>query len=355
MNPLSGGKVETSWNGDIKSSLLGDQSTLSITGGQSRRVIASVMWRERKFDGSALYIRLPSADTEDTAEEPYVARRFILPNDGIYTTPRDNHILSRKGAKVLGWGRGLTRDADLCVRPCADLERHFCRASWGSSMSGMHTRPPDDASETNVAENRRPRRAHRVVLHRPSRCEFSGLSFYESVIKTAQLRMYVPPTSSNSARPGRRYRAVRGADHHRQFWRAHEDKALTLELEVENLKARCAGRRPSATTAPSSASIRSSTTRPTRGVRAFEPGRPHHILGHGAITTHRQSAAEVPSMTPATISFTLLRTQRDHGAASRHDRTACSGAKIEPISFKAPCRGSLREQLSAPRKYSHAR
>jgi hypothetical protein len=48
MNPL-GGKVEL-WNGDIKSSLLGDRVTLYITG-DKKEVDCKVMWRKENSMG----------------------------------------------------------------------------------------------------------------------------------------------------------------------------------------------------------------------------------------------------------------------------------------------------------------
>ena len=48
MNPM-GGKVEL-WNGDIKSSLLGDQVTLYITG-DKKEVDCKVMWRKENSMG----------------------------------------------------------------------------------------------------------------------------------------------------------------------------------------------------------------------------------------------------------------------------------------------------------------
>lgn len=101
-------------------------------------------------------------------------------------------------------------------------------------MSGIHTHRPDDASEANIAEVGS--HGGRIAsLLSAFALAFSGLSFYESVMKTAALEVYVPPVIQ--------YARDQGGDV--ELFAvpitivnsgARTGTALTLELEVENLR-----------------------------------------------------------------------------------------------------------------------
>lgn len=102
-------------------------------------------------------------------------------------------------------------------------------------MSGLSSRPPSDGSDLNIAEVGG--RGGRVAsILSALALAFSGLSFYESVLKTAALEVYVPPVVH--------YARDQGGDV--ELFAipltivnsgARTGTALTMELTVENLRA----------------------------------------------------------------------------------------------------------------------
>jgi hypothetical protein len=101
-------------------------------------------------------------------------------------------------------------------------------------MSGLHPRPPNDGTDTNIAEIGG--HGGRVAsLLSALALGFSGLSFYESVLKTASLEVYVPPVIH--------YARDQGGDV--ELFAipltivnsgARTGTALTMELDVESLR-----------------------------------------------------------------------------------------------------------------------
>ncbi len=118
---------------------------------------------------------------------------------------------------------------------------------------------------------------------------FSGLSFYESVLKTAELEVYVPPVIHYARDQGGQIELfavpitiVNSG--------ARTGTALTMELTVENLRPDA----PVKTKRYYSAFIGEHSPKDdeiNRGVRALEPRRTHHVLRYGALLSGRQPAA----------------------------------------------------------------
>ncbi|WP_295558833.1 hypothetical protein [uncultured Hyphomicrobium sp.] len=102
-------------------------------------------------------------------------------------------------------------------------------------MSGIHTPPPASGSDTTIADVGGRGGLIASVLSAVA-LGFSGLSFYESVLKTASLEVYVPPVIH--------YARAQGGDV--ELFAvpitivnsgARTGTALTMELTVENLRA----------------------------------------------------------------------------------------------------------------------
>jgi hypothetical protein len=210
-------------------------------------------------------------------------------------------------------------------------------------MSGMHTRPPDDASETNVAEIGGHGGRIASVLSAFA-LAFSGLSFYESVMKTAQLEVYVPPVIQ--------YARDQGGDI--ELFAvpitivnsgARTGTALTLELEVENLNPNA----PVKTKRYYSAFLGEHSQKDDETNRAFAP------LSLAGRTTFSDTVRFYPIGNPlpklvddaGDYRFTLKLTQ----AIPAHPGVVDSllRREIEPISFQRTLPWISEEQLGTRR------